>query len=63
VTWTKELPATDGHYWWRRDAQDEPETVAVLRGSTVWRIASDDVFTTAELGGEWCGPLVPPSDG
>lgn len=61
LRWAKDVPTRDGFYWWRGSERAVPDVVQVMGGaSAVWRFGCDDSEPPAGLGGEWCGPLVPP---
>lgn len=60
--WTVGPPRVNGWYWLRgwKEALLEPEMVLVDNGKfTPW--GSDYDYSVVDTGGEWSGPLLPPS--
>lgn len=71
LTWTREVPARPGWYWWR-DQEGEKFVV------DVWKTSADGCFRVsccrdykpggrsielyADLGGEWSGPIPAPDE-
>lgn len=70
MTWTSELPAVPGWYWWRHNGHIDHVT-AYRQGGRI-RIAEGggDVLMTYSLkqhakrypGSEWAGPIPPPAE-
>lgn len=57
--WTAEPPQQDGFYWWRRDAF-RPGAVVEVMGDTAYYLGKKRHVPAQ--GGEWSGPLLPPTD-
>lgn len=61
MNWTKTSPTRPGAYWWRQGAKDNEPILAIIERSEEWDelidVSSD--MPPKDVGGEWCGPLVP----
>lgn len=56
--WTKQLPTFNGWYWWR---QDITQIGSMARVTDACLVAYGRRVPLEEVGGEWLGPLVPPT--
>jgi hypothetical protein len=62
--WTKRLPTVDGWYWWRENAEQQSLNIVgagmtwVHSGCAAWNGCRVPV---ERIGGEWYGPLIPPT--
>lgn len=64
--WTKALPTEPGVFWWREDISFEPLLLRLFErdpglGLCVCRFGVAMTHHPSYFGGEWSGPIVPPS--
>ena len=62
MNWTKTPPTKPGAYWWRQHSKDNEPILAIIESSEDWDGELIDVSSDMlpkDVGGEWCGPLVP----
>lgn len=62
MNWTKTPPTRPGAYWWRLNKKDKEPCLVIEEHSADWDGELIDVSSDRppnEVGGEWCGPLVP----
>lgn len=62
MNWTNTPPTKPGAYWWRQGAKDNEPILAIIERSEEWDGELIDVSSDMppkDVGGEWCGPLVP----
>lgn len=62
--WTSE-PTTPGLYWWRETPTSRPEAWYV-HPRRIWWLEATQASSALmrhvdRMGGEWCGPIIPPS--
>jgi hypothetical protein len=62
LAWTTTVPTEPGWYWWRRKADGPLMVVKLTTLGHVYRVGSGYRDRTAEMGGEWCGPIPVPGE-